>query len=184
VDLPIVLKESGVTVEALQKLLDEGGAESAEVVRLTTLDRSPVTAQIGRRTWVSTAVANPFARSEARLRAGEATNETGRPAGAPVARTVRVEQEAGTLVDVRPMVDEQGSIVLELRLERTHPAEGSAAPGEQGEQQPAAVETVTAKTTLRLRPGETKLLLGVEQRSEGRRARQSLVLVTAKTADP
>jgi type II secretory pathway component GspD/PulD (secretin) len=86
----------------------------------------------------------------------------------------------GTIVGLTPDVSDDGAIVLELDVEKSHvhdcPTRGDA---DQGRVFPPRTVTATCQTTVRVPRGKTVIVGGMQTHSEGESS-SLLILVTAE----
>ncbi|MCY2966207.1 MAG: hypothetical protein NT069_21680 [Planctomycetota bacterium] len=138
-------------------------------VRLSTLENIAATVQTGETAAVETG---------RQFRGGP----RGDTQGFPVV-PVFSHQQFGTVVSATPRIEEEGTILLELSLERSALARAPTSDdrAKNPTDTPAIPRTVTLKTqaTLRLNEGETQLVQGIDFSSEDN-ATETVVLVTAR----
>ncbi len=138
-------------------------------VRLTTLEDVAATVQTGETAAVETG---------RQFRGGPRGDTQGFPM-----IPVFSHQQFGTVVSATPRIEEEGTILLELSLERSAVARAPSSDdrAKNPADPPVVPRTVTLKTqaTLRLNEGETRLVQGIDFTSEGN-STETVVLVTAR----
>ena len=156
----------------LAELEQQGQVKAFTRAHLTTLDGSKAMMQIGEETAVASGQTFTGRRSE------------GGPPGFSTSYTVR---QTGTMFQVRPRVEADGSVVLELSAEKSRIVPVPPAPAEEGQEpafQPPKTTTMTSQTTLRIPPGQTVLVGGLQAADAGASGQVVLLVSATVTAMP
>lgn len=138
-------------------------------VKLSTLEDCIATAQSGER--VPTISGRQFVG-----RAGPAGQDQGQP--------IYTVQSFGTVVTATPRVEESGSILLELMIEKTGPSLG-ASDAAKADQAPVAdiarnrVLNINLKSTVRIPNGQT-IIAGASGTTDNKAPSQTVILVSAR----
>lgn len=156
----------------LRQLEEQGKLEACSRVRLTTLEFQTATAQFGERRAVASgrrsAPAGGFGGGQQSFASLEIVN-------------------FGTLVTATPQVAGDGSILVELQIEKSRladaPANEAARP-EGDAAAPARTLTSTTRNTVRIGDGQSVVLGGLVQSSPAKDQVATLIVVTARTIGP
>ena len=143
---------------------------------LTTLDGSKALIQIGEQTAVASGQQIGF---------GGRRGGGGNEGAAPAVTTNYSMQQTGTKFQIRPRVEADGSVVLELSTEKSRIVPAPAA--EEGQEQafqPPKTTTMTSQTTLRIPPGQTVLVGGLQAAGGGESGQVVLLVSATATAMP
>jgi hypothetical protein len=104
------------------------------------------------------------------------------PGGAPGPQSTPIYNDInlGTVVQVTARVEDDGSVVTQLMVERSGIAGGAdaAAFDPNSNDPPKTIQTLTTQTTVRLKPGEPQVVSG-RQVSMGKEANKTWIVVTA-----
>jgi type II secretory pathway component GspD/PulD (secretin) len=183
-DMPIADQggddEAGTVIARVREAEKQGKLPRATRLRLTTLSNQVAMAQFGERAAVATGRAS-FG--------GREFPGGGRGSG-NMAESFTY-QHVGTMVQVTPRV-EGNKVLIQCDVEQSRlvPKAGKTpavagdpgAPAPSGSFQPDSIETITAKSVVQMKSGETVLLTSREHRS-GDEASRTYILVTATVAD-
>jgi type II secretory pathway component HofQ len=154
-------------VARLRELETEGKLAGLSRVRLATTAGQLTTAQFGERATVATRT--PFGPRD-------------RGAGFSNTPTTITRADYGTLISALPRVDEDGTILIDLQVEKSGQARkprGGADGDAAAEALPPPETTISTKTTVRLRSGKTVVAQAMESAS-GKESTQTVILVSAR----
>jgi type II secretory pathway component GspD/PulD (secretin) len=167
-----VLPDDQDVAARIRDLEKQGKLARITRTRLTTLSEQTAMIQFGERSAVATGRT---------VRGGGGA--FGGPGGGGEPSTSYSYQNMGTLVNVVPRVD-GGNVVLECSVESSRLAPRKpAADKPEGAIEPVGMETISAKSTVQVKSGETVLLASKQQTSaEG--TTRTYVLVTATIQEP
>lgn len=155
-------------LQRLRELESQGKVAGVSRMRLATLENQPARAQFGE------SVSMVVGRQLQYLPRGR---EGGSPGGNPVSE-IRQSVSVGTLVTAVTRVQDDGAIVVALKLERTTPATGKPADGADGTDIPRT-KTFTVDCTTAVNDGETQVVSSrLVQREDG--LEETWVLVQAR----
>jgi type II secretory pathway component GspD/PulD (secretin) len=158
--------ESGQKLlERIRELETQGKVALVTRVRLTTLDSQPALLQIGEQASVMTS---------RRMVGGRPLREGG---GFEPASASFVRQHVGLLIGATPRVQSDGSLAVDLDLEKSQIAARS--PRDGGEGAPPGVTTMKTQTTVHIPAGQTVIVGGTQMASPSESG-QTLVLVSAQ----
>jgi hypothetical protein len=171
--------EAGAVIARVREAEKQGKVSRATRLRLTTLSNQVAMAQFGERAAVST--------GRQSFPGGREFQGGGRGSG-NMAETFAY-QNVGTMVQVTPRVEGNKVLVqCDVEQSRLVPKAGktpvASDPGAPAPSsfQPDSIETITAKSVVQMKSGETVLLTSREHRS-GAEASRTYILVTATVAD-
>lgn len=162
--------------ERLKQLATQGQLGVVTQVQLSSLSEQEASLQVGETVPVATG------RTFGGGRGGGAGGAGGGGAGGgfPVVTNYTMVN-VGTLIRVTPEIETDGSVLVDLAVERsrlaTKPKPEGAAEGE-----PTRTVSVTAKSTVRAPPGQTVLVSGARTFGNGETT-ELLIIVSAKAAD-
>jgi type II secretory pathway component GspD/PulD (secretin) len=161
-DLADGAADEAITPDSLMALEKAGKVQSLSRIRLATIENQRAQFQFGERVPVVT---------------GQ-TRFGGR--GDPAASIAM--ENVGTVLEVIPSVEADGSILMQLTLEisRLLPSPPGEAPGEAATPMPPRSVTVSSKTTVRLKPGQPAIVAG-QQTSGGKEPVQTWIVLTASS---
>lgn len=175
----------------IRELESKGAVASWTRVRLSALEESIASAQFGERAPVATGRTFSNApRAGATGTGGAAERDRGAPGGfdrgggfgGSMISTAYTIQDFGTHVAATPRVEGEGSILLELNIQKTglarEPKRAADAPP-QDSSAPARIATILANSTVRVPNGKTVLLQGIGTSSE-KDSGETLIFVTAR----
>jgi len=148
-----------ITPDALAALEKAGKVQSLTRIRLPTIENQQAQFQFGERVPVVTGQTRFGGRGEA---------------------TASISMEkVGTILEVIPSVEADGSILVQLTLEKSRlvPQPKVEAPGEAATPLPPRSVTVSSKTTIRLKAGKPAVVAG--QQADGKESSQTWILLTA-----
>lgn len=145
----------------IQELEKQGKLTSVSRVRLTTVEGHPATAQYGERAAV------PSGRQFASRAGG---------GGQPVTTTVYSQADFGTLIQAVPKLLADGGVLVELQVEKSSLARRTDA---DDASVPAGATTISTRTVLSIRDGQTVLASGLDA-SAGKGTAQTVILVTVR----
>jgi hypothetical protein len=150
-------------------------------MRLSVLDQNVGSAQVGGRAPVVSG------------RSGFGNAQSGRGGGGFAEQLSLSLRDHGTIVRATPRVEATGSILLELQIERTGQDRPDREPAAEAVEAPAGQpsprvmaaltggdNTLSTKTTIRVKDGQTAVLQGVE--TTGEKSSQTVILVTARVS--
>lgn len=158
-DLTAGAAAEGITPDALAALEKTGKLQSLTRIRLATIENQRALFQSGERVPVVTGQTRFGGRGES---------------------TASISMEnAGTILEVIPSVEADGSILVQLTLEKSRllappPVE---AQGEAAAPSPPRSVTINSKTTVRLKPGQPAIVAG--QQAGGKESPQTWIVLTA-----
>jgi type II secretory pathway component GspD/PulD (secretin) len=156
----------------LAELEQQGQVKVFTRAHLTTLDGSKAMIQIGEQTAVATGQQFTGRRGEG---------------GGPAFNTSYSMQQTGTMFQVRPRVEADGSVVLEFSAEKSRIVQVPQTATEEGQEQafqPPKTTTMTSQTTLRIPPGQTVLVGGLQAAGDGESGQVVLLVSATATAMP
>jgi type II secretory pathway component GspD/PulD (secretin) len=162
--------KEGVTLPSAAefvKLHKEGKLERAVRVQLASVAGNPARVQIGERVPVVSA-----------RNVGGFGGRGGAADGRPVSYSYNI-QDIGTLINVVTRVEEGGTVLVDLQVERSQLAP-SERPADESQEEIARQKTVslTSQSTLRLKPGEPAIAEGW-QSTAGQDTNGVFIVVTA-----
>jgi len=157
-------KDDQALIARIRELEKQGKLHSVTRLRLTTIEGQPAMLQFGERT--------PMATSRAFRGRGE------EPA------TSYALQHVGTILEVTPRLQDE-KVLLDCKLEQSRMNPGKPLANDQPDAafEPNSVETITAKSTVPIRSGETAVLASRE-RAAGAEAAHTHILITATVQAP
>lgn len=152
----------------IAELESQGKSPGFSRVQLSTLEQQPAAVHAGQSATML------GARGAAAVRDREPPSAAG---------AVLTRQEFRTSVSATPLLEREGTILLELKVDSARPARGPGEPANRNG--PVAASTrgtasVSFQSTLRLQPGQPQIAQSLETSSGGERSR-TLVIVAAKT---
>src|SRR6185295_11095051 len=152
-DLDLAQESGDKLLTRVKELEKQGQFTRMTRMRLSTLDQNQAMLQLGERA--------PVASGRTRAAFGGRGGQGG-VAGAPVVNTTYTIENVGTMIGVTPQVEDDGSVSLNMQIEKTHlippPAAGDVAAGEPAEVPPSRTATLTTRSTVRVRSGQTTLV--------------------------
>ncbi len=155
------------TAEKILEIEKSGKFNFLTRVQVTSLEEQTASVQFGEAT----------SRSTGRAAAGRGF--AGGPFGGRGALPTYTSLNVGTSVELTARVEQDGSIVTQLRAERSGLGAAPEQPVEvNGRVPPESVERLMTETTLRLKPGEPQLV-GGRQGTTGKDANKTWIVLTA-----
>lgn len=168
--------EDKAVIARIQELEKQGKLSRVTRLRLTTVNEQAAMAQFGERAAIATG-RNIFGGRGA-----------GGPGGGGEGSTSFTYQHVGTMAEFTPKVS-GGQIAIDCKVEQSRlvprkPALGATPPGDRQEAgvQPDSIETITARSIVQVKSGDTVLLTS-RQQSSGDATTHTYILVTAKIAE-
>lgn len=161
----------------IEQLESDGKLRAQSRFKLTTVEHDEAKAQFSEmKHVVSSRTSSPTM-----SRGTPAPGGSGRATPSGFNTVSYVQQNFGTLVTARTRVETSGTILVQFNLERSYPVEETE-PADGTAPAPAGYQTMTCKSTLRVRDGGT-VLADSRAVTSGQQASQTLILVSAHVAD-
>jgi hypothetical protein len=161
-DLPADSQVNALEPDALAEKIvawdRQGELRSVTRIPLATLDQMPATIQFGKRVAVESGRTSP-----------------GGGRGPMVAYSI---QSGGTLLQLTPALQENGTILVELTVEQSRIPEETGNEEEGAASPNLKASTMTAKTTLRIQPGKP-VFVGGQKTVNGQDTTQTWIVLTA-----